>query len=150
MHIFYWQISFSLSVYNKTNYWFLKLYSCHRSTRVLLSYSVLFASGGRSSGCLCNLINPRKVLNVISRGEEKRNARHSMAHHLLLCGHAQHFHAENQQPISYGISPMCRHANTGSYTCTLEQTGTTQACEYRRREERYVALSLPHTRRDQD
>lgn len=48
------------------------------------------------------------------------------------------------------ISPMCRHANTGSYTCTLEQTGTTQACEYRRREERYVALSLPHTRRDQD
>lgn len=37
-----------------------------------------------------------------------------------------------------------------SHTYTLEQTGTAQACEYRGREERYVALSFPHTRGDQE
>lgn len=51
-----------------------------------------------------------------------------MARHLWLSGHAKQFHVENQQPISNGKTPP-PVGIMSSHTYTLEQTGTTQACE---------------------
>lgn len=64
-----------------------------------------------------------------------------MAHHASPCGHAQHFHAQNQQPISNGNKPHM-FSVLSSFTDTPEHTGA--ADENRRRERRYVAPSPPH------
>lgn len=119
------------SVYNKTNYLFLNLFSCHYSACVLQSSSVLyrlFSAHGRSSECLCNLINPWKVLNVIKR-ERRRGRKECDAWHTT--SHRVYTHNIFMQKTN---SPRCLHANMSSYTYMLEQTGTTRACEYRREE----------------